>query len=207
MAAKDFAPALHQHDGADITSGTVGASFIDASVARDAEILPNVLAGDGAGSGLDADLLDGIQSISFLRSDTSDSFETGALTIEPAAAFTVAGRINIGPNSGLDSRLQFGALAESLRWNSAATTFELTDDLQVRGALSVGTDDPNNDDAIYFDSGTDEAFFWDDGGGGRFQLTDDLIVQGALESTGSFEAGGSVSVGTGNASNDEPRLN
>ena len=36
---------------------------------------------DGAGSGLDADTLDGVQGSSFLRSDTSDEFTSGRLTI------------------------------------------------------------------------------------------------------------------------------
>jgi hypothetical protein len=49
----------HTHSGADITSGTVADARIAASLARDSEIMPTVLAGDGAGSGLDADLLDG----------------------------------------------------------------------------------------------------------------------------------------------------
>lgn len=84
--ASAFANAVHLHSAADITSGviadarvtdaltvssagsvdagaikigTVAASRIDAAIARDSEILPAVLAGDGAGSGLDADTVDG----------------------------------------------------------------------------------------------------------------------------------------------------
>jgi hypothetical protein len=49
----------HTHSGADITSGTVADVRIAASLARDSEIMPTVLANDGTGSGLDADLLDG----------------------------------------------------------------------------------------------------------------------------------------------------
>jgi hypothetical protein len=45
-----------------------------------AEILTAIKTVDGAGSGLDADLLDGISSGSFLRSDTSDSM-TGELNV------------------------------------------------------------------------------------------------------------------------------
>ena len=36
---------------------------------------------DGSGSGLDADTLDGVHGASYLRSDTSDAFTSGALTI------------------------------------------------------------------------------------------------------------------------------
>ncbi len=60
-----FASAGHAHDGSDITSGTVAEARIDTLLARDAEIMPTVLAGDGAGSALDADLLDGLNSSAF----------------------------------------------------------------------------------------------------------------------------------------------
>jgi len=60
-----FAPTAHTHGGADITSGTVSEPRIDAAIARDGEIMPAVLAADGAGSGLDADLLDGQQATAF----------------------------------------------------------------------------------------------------------------------------------------------
>lgn len=61
-----FANAAHAHSGADISSGTVAEARIDGSVARDSEVMPTVRANDGAGSGLDADTLDGQSSGSFL---------------------------------------------------------------------------------------------------------------------------------------------
>jgi len=57
--ANAFAASGHNHSGADITSGTVADARIDSTIARDSEIMPTVLANDGAGSTLDADLLDG----------------------------------------------------------------------------------------------------------------------------------------------------
>ena len=60
--ASSFASAAHSHDGGDITSGTVGEPRIDGAVARDAEVLPLVLASDGSGSTLDADTVDGLDS-------------------------------------------------------------------------------------------------------------------------------------------------
>jgi hypothetical protein len=60
-----FALAAHTHSGADIISGTVPDARIAATIARDSEVLPIVLAGDGSGSGLDADLLDGLSSAAF----------------------------------------------------------------------------------------------------------------------------------------------
>ncbi len=55
----------HAHSGADITSGTRGGTYIDPAIARDSEIMPTVLANDGAGSDLDADRLDGLHASSF----------------------------------------------------------------------------------------------------------------------------------------------
>jgi hypothetical protein len=46
-------------------SGTVAEARIDAAVARNSGIMPIVLANDGAGSGLNADLLDGLHASSF----------------------------------------------------------------------------------------------------------------------------------------------
>jgi hypothetical protein len=63
LDSTDFALAVHTHDGADITSGTVGEPFIDPLIARDSEVVPIVLANDGSGSTLDADLLDGRDSL------------------------------------------------------------------------------------------------------------------------------------------------
>jgi len=63
--ASAFAPAVHQHSGADITSGTVADARIASTIARDSEIMPMVLGNDGAGSGLDADLLDGQHAAAF----------------------------------------------------------------------------------------------------------------------------------------------
>ncbi len=55
----------HNHDGSDIVSGTIYYKRIDTAIARDSEIMSLVLAGDGSGSGLDADLLDGQDSADF----------------------------------------------------------------------------------------------------------------------------------------------
>lgn len=63
--ALDFASAGHTHAGEDITSGMVADAYIDTSLARDDEIFPTVLNHDGAGSTLDADLLDGQHASDF----------------------------------------------------------------------------------------------------------------------------------------------
>jgi hypothetical protein len=68
-----FADSSHVHSGSDITSGTVAEARIDALLARDAEVFSIVTSNDGAGSSLDADLLDGM---------SSGAFEIGGLSNE-----------------------------------------------------------------------------------------------------------------------------
>lgn len=63
----DFAGTTHGHDGTDIT-GTVTDAAIPDAIARDAEVMPIVKDGDGSGSGVDADLLDGLDSTNFAQS-------------------------------------------------------------------------------------------------------------------------------------------
>ena len=59
---------------------------------------------DGAGSGLDADTVDGIQGASLLRSDTDDTMN-GNLTIDSSSAWNAGnGMLNVG--GGGDGRLQ-----------------------------------------------------------------------------------------------------
>ena len=63
---------------------------------------------DGSGSGLDADLLDGVQGSSYLRSDTSDTF-TGDLTINGALSATTKS-FDIKHPSKDGMRLRYGSL-------------------------------------------------------------------------------------------------
>jgi hypothetical protein len=62
-----FASSAHTHSGADITSGTVLSARIDALLARDDEVFGIVTDADGTGSGLDADLLDGMDAAAFAQ--------------------------------------------------------------------------------------------------------------------------------------------
>jgi hypothetical protein len=59
LAACGSSNQNHTHSGEEIESGTVGEARIDASIARDSEVMLKVKANDGSGSGLDADELDG----------------------------------------------------------------------------------------------------------------------------------------------------
>ena len=85
------------------------------------EILTLIKTVDGAGSGLDADTLDGISSGSFLRSDTSDVF-SGTLTVSG----------NILPNANGTRDLG----ASGTRWaNVYSSDLDLSN--QAKGANSV----------------------------------------------------------------------
>jgi hypothetical protein len=55
----------HTHSGENITSGTVADARIASTIARDNEVMAIVLASDGPGTTLNADLLDGLHSSSF----------------------------------------------------------------------------------------------------------------------------------------------
>jgi hypothetical protein len=117
---------------ADLASGAVGSDEI-----RDGSIAAVDIAA-GAGSGLDADLLDGLNSISFLRSDVNDTYAGTALTIGEASTLRVNGSLSIGGLSAIDDdEVGFDNQNESIAWRNAETRFELSDDLAVDGEVSL----------------------------------------------------------------------
>jgi len=100
---------------------------------------------DGSGSGLDADLLDGINSGSFLRSDTSDTMSgdltvAGILDVWDSASidgFTVWHAGNDGSGSGLDADLLDGQHGSYyLNYNNLSNTPTI--------ALNLADDTSNN---------------------------------------------------------------
>lgn len=113
-----FADASHVHSGGDITSGTVDETVIDLLIARVADVFDIVLAADGTGSGLDADLLDGLSSAAFASSShahSGDDITSGtvaaaridALLARDAEVFGIV-TTNDGAGSGLDADLLDG---------------------------------------------------------------------------------------------------
>lgn len=68
-----LAAASHTHNGSAIDAGTVAEARIDGALARDSEVMGIVLGADGAGSTLDADLLDGKTSSAFATNNHSHS--------------------------------------------------------------------------------------------------------------------------------------
>ena len=85
-------------DGADVASMNSKLSGIESGATADqsaSEILTAIKTVDGAGSGLDADLLDGVSSASFVRSDVDDVI-TSQIGFEDNGAYPIV----IGATSG-----------------------------------------------------------------------------------------------------------
>ncbi len=76
---------------------------------------------------------------------------------------------------------------------SAAITITLAGNVHVLGdmvideTLLIGTDNPNDDDGIRFDDGS-EVLFWDESEN-SFRVTDDLVIEGDLRTTGDLRVG------------------
>lgn len=118
--------------------------------------------GGGGGGSTNAASLDGLDSTQFLRSDTTNSFSSGTLTFDAGttldldAATVFLDEISSNnlildsDNTGGDVTLQFGGnLAETLVWNATTTAFDLSDDLNITGGLSVSSSvDFNQQQAI-----------------------------------------------------------
>ncbi len=96
---------------------------------------------DGAGSGLDADLLDGVQGASYLRSDASDTF-TGTLTVSGDVVID-----NITANGNTVS-----TSTGNLTLDSTGGTVSVNDNLTVAGNLTVnGTTTTINSTTVAID--------------------------------------------------------
>jgi hypothetical protein len=116
-------------DGRDIASDGSKLDGIESGATTDqtaAEILTAIKTVDGSGSGLDADLLDGIHASSFLRSDVSDQaavieFQGGVTYTPPAGSGSdTATDVGIALTSG--NRLvgaYNGYIRSLLEWNSS----------------------------------------------------------------------------------------
>ena len=131
-------------DGRDVSADGSKLDGIEAGATADqtaAEILTAIKTVDGAGSGLDADLLDGVSSASFLRSDASDSFTSGTLTVGGTALdvnvnMTAAGNITMDGSSKLltlnnNSLDEFTEYARPLANSGTAITLDVSDNTQL----------------------------------------------------------------------------
>ncbi len=120
--AADFAAvahAAHLHDGADLSAGTVAEPRIAAAIARDAEVLGLVLANDGSGSGLDADLVDGQHASAFV---TAALLSDGNPATAPMGWTDLQG-VPAGVADGIDNDALAGltaAAGQVPKWNGSA---------------------------------------------------------------------------------------
>jgi len=125
-------------EGAEITDLSIGTADI-APFAVTAEKLA-----DGIGSGVDADLLDGLDSTSFLRSNVSSTFTGAVLTFSSSSSVDLNGAVRVGQDSSADDdAILFDAGAESMTWNNAATRFEISDELRA-GSFALTTPSTRN---------------------------------------------------------------
>ncbi len=101
--ATEFAEAVHTHDGSEI-SGVLEETVIPPVFVQIPQVLDVIKEVDGPGSGLNADLLDGIDSLAFVR-DTGPETITSASS-KPTLSVTqsgggIAGEFLSDTNSGL----------------------------------------------------------------------------------------------------------
>jgi hypothetical protein len=131
----DFAAATHQHPAVDLSSGTLDEARIPSAIARDDEILPAVLAGGGAGSGLDADLLDGQEASAFMAAGTDNWVDAGG--------DTMSGTLTLPPDglvAGTDQLVLTGN-AVGIGTSSPARKLHVEDEIHSggpAGGLSFG---------------------------------------------------------------------
>ena len=84
-----FAAASHDHDAGSIVSGVLADARIGSAIARDNEVMGIVTAGDGEGSGLNADFLDGTSSANFVKQANTPTIAIQANIHDWSGAFGV----------------------------------------------------------------------------------------------------------------------
>ena len=131
-----YAPLVHVHAGEDITSGTVAEARIDAAITRDTEVFGIVLAADGTGSGLDADLLDGVEGAGYALAGHDHSATYQPLDAELAAIAgltSAADRVPYFTGSGTAALATLTTFGRSLIDDAAAS------DARTTLGLVIGT--------------------------------------------------------------------
>ncbi len=111
LDSTDFAAASHAHDYDDLT-GSLPESEIPGEIARDAEVFGLVTASDGSGSGLDADLLDGNDSGTFVTQAQLASALAGVVAVPATPVAPTEVRLLPSP---------LGSQYRRLMWNAPAS--------------------------------------------------------------------------------------
>jgi hypothetical protein len=167
------AALAHTHSGADITSGTVAEVRIDATVARDSEIMSTVLAADGTGSTLDADLLDGQHASAFAGSVHTHWAQTWTGT---GFGLTLG-----GGTTGLSaSGSSYGVIANTSGQAGVSGTTTSTSG-NPYGVSGIANGSATQDAGVYGRSSSDTGYgvaghnYWGGVGVGAWGYTGDLI--------------------------------
>ena len=130
-------------DGRDIAADGTKLNTIETGATADqtaAEILAALITVDGAGSGLDADLFDGLTSGAFLRSNATDT-ATGVITFSNATAATsktsgaviVTGGVGVGGDVWATN---FMGTSSAAKYSDLAERYE-TDAVNAAGTIMV----------------------------------------------------------------------
>jgi hypothetical protein len=109
--------------------GTIdGAAYVPFASYTAADVLSKLLTVDGSGSGLDADLLDGVNSGSFLRSDVPDTKTSGALFFSDSVEliFGTGNDMRFGHDGTFNNLKLFNADFRILHDNTTRFTFGRT---------------------------------------------------------------------------------
>lgn len=113
LSSAAFSTAVHTHAIADVTGLTAAlAAKLDSSSYTAADVLAKLITVDGSGSGLDADMLDGISSAGYLQTTTYQ-----ALTPTWANLHTFAGNILLTSANPRLRILETGLAADTGGWD------------------------------------------------------------------------------------------
>ncbi len=101
-----YASVAHTHAGEDITSGTVADARIASTISRDSEVISLVLASDGSGSTLDADLLDGQHGSFYQNASNINAGSLGTSFYSAYSDLGVEGYLDLSAGGDLLTRDQ-----------------------------------------------------------------------------------------------------
>lgn len=177
-------------DGRDVASDGSKLDGIEAGATADqsaSEILTAIKTVDGSGSGLDADLLDGISSASFLRSDAADAKNSGDLTFSD----------NVSLKLGSDSDLQLyhnGSASYIIEAGTGNLFIGGNTDVKITNAAAT------ENKAVFTTDGAVELYFDNskkiETVSGGVSISGNLDVSNGLDVTGAMYASGNIGLDT-----------
>ena len=159
-----------------------------------------VKTGTAVVNNFNADLLDGVQGDSYLRSDANDTYSGTTLTLSSSSTLNVDGRVyaeelRVGQDAtDDDDYIYFDGAGEYLRWLDSSSHFEFSDEVQVQADLLVGENVrvgnlySTDDDYVYFDASA-EYLMWDESAS-EFVFSDDARVMLGLSVGGDLDISG-----------------